>query len=110
MICHKFESGEKRDCINYRFVEYKINFHEIFRSGCDHEVFHPGERILDIRCTHGALCITGRVKTGSSSSPWPSTIRASSYLINRSHGKVITFILSGQIGWNNLRFERQPSS
>lgn len=55
MICHKFESGEKRDCINYRFVEYKINFHEIFRSGCDHEVFHPGERILDIRCsTHGA--------------------------------------------------------
>lgn len=34
MICHKFESGEKRDCINYRFVEYKINFRrEIFRSG-----------------------------------------------------------------------------
>lgn len=111
MICHKFVIRRKNEIVLIIDLwNTKLIFVAKFSARDNHEVFHPGERILDIRCTHGALCITGRVKTGSSSSPWPSTIRASSYLINRSHGKVITFILSGQIGWNNLRFERQPSS
>ncbi|XP_061933114.1 uncharacterized protein LOC114577732 [Apis cerana] len=35
--------------------------------------------------------VHNRTRQRSSNSPWPSTIRASSYLINRSHGKILAY-------------------
>lgn len=54
MICHKFVIRRKNEIVliidlwNTKLIFTK------FSARDDYEVFHPGERILDIRCTHGA--------------------------------------------------------
>lgn len=55
MICHKFVIRRKNEIVLIIDLwNTKLIFVAKFSARDNHEVFHPGERILDIRCTHGA--------------------------------------------------------